>query len=124
MINASWDSKGNYYNLADSIGIMVYEGTGSLNYVKNYVDGPGRWEGFPMKCSAPSNTILLGAKGQAGQATISKLMDEVIDKDYLGIMVWYVSVPNGLQYGVTWDGSDPNFQQSFVKAMDRIRALK
>jgi len=121
LINASWDSKGKSSNLADSIGLMVYEGTSSLNFVANYMDGPGRWEGFPMTCRAPSNTIILGAKGQAGDATISKLVDRVIEKNYLGIMVWYVSVPNGLQYGVTWDGSDPAHQQSFVNAMQKLK---
>ena len=34
MINASWDTKGNSKNLTDTIGLMVYEGTNSLNYVK------------------------------------------------------------------------------------------
>lgn len=127
LINASWDADGNYYNLADSIGLMVYEGTSSLNYVKNYVNGSDQWEGFPMKIRAPSNTILLGAKGQAGEATISALVDAVIDHDYLGIMIWYVSVKRaddgtkGLQYGVTWDGSNEKFQQSFVNGMNRLK---
>ena len=39
VINASWDEKGNNKNLTDTIGLMVYEGTNSLNYVKNYVSG-------------------------------------------------------------------------------------
>jgi len=121
LINESWDANGNYYNLADSIGLMVYEGTNALNYVKNYNDGAGRWEGFPMTCRAPNNTIILGAKGQAGDSTINALVDSVIKHDYLGIMVWYVSVPNGLQYAVSWDGSDQNYQQSFVNAMEKLK---
>ena len=107
--------------LADSIGLMVYEGTSSLNYVKNYVDGPGRWQGFPQTCRAPSDVIILGAKGQAGESTMNALVDAVIESDFLGIMVWYVSIPGGLQYAVSWDGSDEAYQQSFVKAMDRLR---
>merc|ERR1719191_2064082 len=63
VINASWDEKGNNKNLADSIGLMVYEGTNSLNYVKNYNAGTSRWEGFKIKVNAPNSTILLGAKG-------------------------------------------------------------
>ena len=39
VINASWDTKGNNKNLTDTIGLMVYEGTNALNYVKNYVAG-------------------------------------------------------------------------------------
>ena len=42
VINASWDEKGNNKGLADSIGLMVYEGTNSLNYVKNYNAGTSR----------------------------------------------------------------------------------
>ena len=62
VINASWDSDGNSAGLADSIGLMVYEGTQALNYVKNYAAGADQWQGFPIQCRAPSNTILLGAK--------------------------------------------------------------
>ncbi len=46
MINSSFDSKGNYLGLADSIGIMVYRGTRALDYVDNYVNGLGQGEGF------------------------------------------------------------------------------
>ena len=38
-INESWDADSNSNDLEDSIGIMVYEGTQSLNYVKNFVNG-------------------------------------------------------------------------------------
>ena len=62
VINASWDSDGSSSNLADSLGLMVYEGTQALNYVKNYAAGADQWQGFPVQCRAPSNTILLGAK--------------------------------------------------------------
>jgi len=120
LINASWNANGKSSNLADSIGLMVYEGTGSLNYVKNYVDGPGQWQGFPMTCRAPTNTIILGAKGQAGDSTINALVDQVIANDYLGIMVWYVSVKDGLKYSPSWDGSDPDYQQSFINAMKKL----
>merc|ERR1712079_993051 len=65
VINASWDSNGKSSNLADSIGLMVYEGTQALNYVKNYANGAGQWSGFPITASAPTNVILLGAKGQS-----------------------------------------------------------
>ena len=45
VINESWDKEGNSKNLADSIGLMVYEGSQSLNYVKNFVKGADQWEG-------------------------------------------------------------------------------
>lgn len=45
VINESWDKEGNSNNLADSVGLMVYEGSQSLNYVKNFVNGADQWEG-------------------------------------------------------------------------------
>jgi hypothetical protein len=30
---------------ADSVGLMVYEGSQSLSYVKNFVNGADQWEG-------------------------------------------------------------------------------
>ena len=36
-------------NIADAVGIMVYTGTESLRYVKNFVEGAEQWEGFPIK---------------------------------------------------------------------------
>ena len=45
IINESWDKAGNLKDVADSVGIMVYEGTQSLNYVKNFVQGAEQWEG-------------------------------------------------------------------------------
>jgi hypothetical protein len=40
VINQSWDANGNNKNLADSIGLMTYEGATSLDYAKYYVSGP------------------------------------------------------------------------------------
>merc|ERR1712106_740596 len=48
VINASWDSDGSSSNVVDSVGLMVYEGTQALNYVKNYANGSGQWQGFPV----------------------------------------------------------------------------
>jgi len=105
VINASWDPEGNSANLANSIGLMVYEGTQALNYVKNYANGAGQWEGFPITASAPKNVILLGAKGQSSYKDIITLAEEAVEQDLLGIMVWYASVQNGFDYAVNWDAS-------------------
>jgi hypothetical protein len=105
VINASWDTEGNHQGLADSIGLMVYEGTQALNYVKNYANGAGQWQGFPIKVSAPTNTILLGAKGSSSSNTITQLAKAAVDQDLLGIMVWYASVKNGFDYAPFWDAS-------------------
>ncbi len=53
VINASFDDKGNYLGVADSVGLMVYEGTQALNYVKNFVNGLGQWQGFPIRYYKP-----------------------------------------------------------------------
>merc|ERR1711939_1176476 len=76
----------------DKIGIMVYQGTGSLQYVDGYVHGTQQWEGFPIKVDVPSQAILLGAGGQASAGTIEKLAQIAHDRDLGGIMVWYASV--------------------------------
>merc|ERR1712212_692587 len=105
VINASWDSDGSSSNLADSVGLMVYEGTQALNYVKNYANGSGQWQGFPVTASAPTNTILLGAKGASSSSSITSLAKAAVDQDLLGIMVWYASVRNGFDYTPVWDAS-------------------
>ena len=124
VINASWDDKGNSNNVADSIGLMVYEGTQSLQYVKNYVSGADQWGGygFPIKCRAPKNTILLGAKGATSSSAISALANAAVQNDYLGIMVWYASVKNGFDYAPGWDASTANDAISgYVAAMKQFR---
>ena len=82
-----------------------------------------RWEGFKIKANAPNSTILLGAKGSTSPATINKLVDESLKNDYLGVMVWYASVVDGLQYGGgSWDAStsEPT-QQAYINGMNRFR---
>merc|ERR1712106_202386 len=105
VINASWDSNGTSANLANSIGLMVYEGTQALNYVKNYAHGAEQWPGFPITASAPTSAILLGAKGQSSFNDIETMAKKSVAQDLLGIMVWYASVKNGFKYSVTWDAS-------------------
>jgi len=73
----------------DAIGIMVYEGTGALQYLSNYLDGnPNR----PITVNVPSKQILLGAGGQSKISTIEKLAQAAHDQDLGGIMVWFASV--------------------------------
>lgn len=62
VINASWKNKQST-GLADSVGLMVYQDTYALNYVKNYAEASKQWSGFPIKVDVPKNAILLGAKG-------------------------------------------------------------
>jgi hypothetical protein len=55
---------------------------------------------------------------------IKQLADEAMAKDYLGIMVWYASVVDGLQYHETWDTSEKEeSQQAFIDATTRFKAV-
>jgi hypothetical protein len=76
----------------DAIGIMVYQGTGSLQYVKDYVDGSKQWSGFPIHVDVPSQKVLLGAGGQASAGTITSLAKAAYAQNLGGIMVWYASI--------------------------------
>jgi len=129
VINASWDSNGNSNNLADSIGLMVYQGTQSLNYVKNF-DSSKRWQGHPTSASVPNNAILLGAKGVTSSSAITQLAQASVKDDLLGIMVWYASVKNGFQYkqAEQWDAtisddSIKGYQSAMQIFKDAMRAV-
>ena len=101
VINAGWNRQGTNLGLVDSIGLMVYNGADSLNYVVKYNDGPGlgKWGSwFPIKVKVPKNAILLGAQGNTAAGAISKLASQAMSQDLLGIMVWNSSVKNGFQY--------------------------
>jgi len=109
--------------LADSVGLMVYQGTQALNYVKNYAEATSQWSGFAIKNDVPKNCILLGAKGATGGSTIRQLADATMKNDYLGIMVWYASVKNGLQYSESWDASQsPGTIEAYIETGKRFRA--
>ena len=73
VINASWNPGGSSNGLADTIGLMVYEGDQALLYVKNYAAGSEQWQGFPIKVDVPKDKILLGAKVCAETCLESKL---------------------------------------------------
>lgn len=44
VINASWNPGGTSNGLADSIGLMVYEKTQALIYLKNYAGASSQWQ--------------------------------------------------------------------------------
>ena len=52
-----------------------------------------------------------------------KLASESITQDLLGIMVWYCSLQDGLQYEASWDcsGSEES-SQAYVDAMNYLNA--
>jgi hypothetical protein len=119
VINASWNPGQSMNNIADSIGLMAYEGTESIRYVENYSQGSSQWEGFPITVDVPEQQIFLGAKGSASDASIHTLADDAINRDLLGIMVWYVSAEGGFQYEHSWDASEsPESQYAFISVMN------
>ena len=100
---------------------MVYEGTQSLQYVKNYAQGSSQWEGFPIEVDVTSTDILLGCKGSANSADIMTLAQESVRQELLGVMVWFCSVQDGLVYGQSWDcsGSEES-SQAYIEAMQYL----
>jgi len=122
VINASWNADGSCNDLADSVGIMFYNGTGALTYVDNYAHGSQHGEGYPIQVDVPKAQIMVGSRGTASEDTINTLAEESVKQDLLGIMVWYCSVRNGLVYG---HGTDCNESQesisAYVAAMDYFK---
>ena len=110
VINASWDSEGNYQNLADSIGIMVYKGTEALNYVENYSKGADQWKDHPIKVNVPSNRILVGGHTKASPSTLRALAQASVDEDLLGLMFWCAPVKDGFYYGGRWHFDEKSIQ--------------
>jgi len=116
----------------DSIGVMVYQGTGSLQYVDNYLHGSKKYAGFPITVDVPSRSIVVGAGGQASAATITSLAQAAFDQDLGGIMVWYASVKDsatgqvGNQYsGGSMDSSIQSdvTQATWKKALDIMNGV-
>lgn len=107
----------------DAIGIMAYSGTGSLSFVKNYVDPPS-YAGAPIQSPVPKNKILVGACGCATDGDMQALAEAVKDQDLGGIMVWYSSVNDkatgkpGNQYGGgNMDSSNKGTTAGWAKAL-------
>jgi hypothetical protein len=121
VINESFDADATSNDLVDSVGLMVYEGTQAMNYVKNYAEATSQWEGFPITSNTPYHSILEGCKGSADPSDIDTLANEALRQDLLGIMVWYASVQNGFQYEACWDASTSKESQvAYISAMNRL----
>ena len=73
---------------------------------------------FLCKVDVPTSQILVGAKGSSRRSDIMTLARESISQDLLGIMVWYCSVQDGLQYEASWDCSGSEDSASaYVEAL-------
>jgi len=92
VVNHSWDVNGKSMGLADAIVIMVYSGTNSLQYVKNYADGSHQWQGFPITVDMPSTGIMCGIEGSTSTGQLDSLAGSVKSQNLGGIAVWFASV--------------------------------
>ena len=73
---------------------------------------------FLCKVDVPTTQILVGAKGSSRRSDIMTLARESVSQDLLGIMVWYCSVQDGLQYEASWDCSGSEDSASaYVEAL-------
>jgi hypothetical protein len=92
MVNAAFGSGADKPRV-DAVGIMVYSGTGALQYVKNYAHGTQQWKGFPIHADVPTESIVAGAGGNAAAGDLEKFVAATKGNDGIrGIMVWYASV--------------------------------
>lgn len=99
IINEGFTKNGNSNDLVDSVGLMVYNGMQSLQYVKDYGNATSEWQGFPITVNVPYNRILLGIQGTAASDIIGQ-MAHTVKKDGLGgMMVWYGSVMDSTRGG-------------------------
>lgn len=103
VINASWKKDTTSTDLAAEVGLMVYQGTESLQWVDQYTHGADHGQGITV--NVPSKAILLGARGAATNSDIMILANAAVAQDLMGIMVWYASVKNGFLYEAGWDAS-------------------
>merc|ERR1712018_514273 len=98
VVNHSWDKNAQSLGMANGVGLMVYEGSSSLNYVTNYAEATQKYESFPIKVDVPWSSILVGCKGGESSTAILTLANEAVKQNLHGVMVWYASVINGFHY--------------------------
>ena len=91
MVNNGYTVNGTSLGLIDSVGLMVYQGLESLNYVRDYGNAT-YWQNYPIKVDVPYSQIIAGINGNAGSSTIMQMADDINSKGLGGIMVWLSSV--------------------------------
>merc|ERR1712129_525091 len=92
MVNQGFTAQGTSNDLIDSVGLMVYSGLTSLQYVKDYGNGTSQWQGFPITVNVPYNQILPGIEGSASGSVIQQMATDVKSQGLGGFMVWFASV--------------------------------
>ena len=112
----------------DRVGIMVYDGDASLQYVDNYCKGASK--SVPqVHVNVPPQAILVGIGGGATAKTMASIVSAVAKRDLSGMFVWYGSLLDsatgkpGLEYGRSSDAASwPEAEQRLWKKS--LRAIK
>eukprot|EP01087_Luapelamoeba_hula_P011963 TRINITY_DN3326_c0_g1_i2.p1 TRINITY_DN3326_c0_g1~~TRINITY_DN3326_c0_g1_i2.p1 ORF type:complete len:330 (-),score=42.53 TRINITY_DN3326_c0_g1_i2:125-1114(-) len=123
IVNNGWTKSGAWLGGANAVGIMVYTGSQSLQYVKNYADGSGQWQGFPIKVNVPTPSVLVGACGCGSSSDVMTLAHACVSQNLGGIMVWYASALDSatgrpaIQYGGGTDDASVNVGQGWQQAL-------
>ena len=103
----------------DAVGIMVYSGTNSLQYLKNYVNGSQQWEGFPIHVDVPASKVVCGMGGNAAPADLNKFVANALSGHSKGVMVWYGSVLDDStnQTAIQYAGGGPDASNKKTRSM-------
>jgi len=127
VVNHSWDVNGRSLSMADAVGIMVYQGTDALMYVKNYAEGSKQWQGFPITVDVTTTGILCGMGGGASGGEVDTMAAAIKSQNLGGIMVWYASVLDGktgkiaYQYSGGSGDSTPAGSGQWAKAIGEMQ---
>ena len=101
-------SSGKALGSVAKVGVMIYSGTGSEEWVQYYTQGCSKhctqWN-CPLAACVPSADMVLGIDGSAAAGPIASISSDVKSMGLGGVMVWYASLldpatgKNGLVYG-------------------------
>eukprot|EP00756_Hemistasia_phaeocysticola_P018238 Hpha_TRINITY_DN15583_c1_g1::TRINITY_DN15583_c1_g1_i1::g.103972::m.103972 len=123
MVNHGWKN-GTSLNVIDSVGIMVYGGTSSLQYLKNYVNATEQWQGFPITTDVPPGAVVPGMSGDAGDSEIASMAQAIKSKALGGMMVWYASVLDATTGAIAFQYGGGNGDSSNKQSSAWEQALK
>ena len=117
-LNENYGRNGNRKSNVDAVGIMVYEGATSLNFVDNFLNG----KGGGLTARIPSQDLLVGCKGAARKNTVRQLTSEIKRRRLGGMIVWYASVIGGFQYEKSFDVTESlESRLAFTEALNDLK---
>jgi len=82
------------YGSLAKVGIMIYSGTGSEEWVDYYTQGCSKhctqWN-CPLAACVPKANMVLGIDGSAAAGEVTKIASDVVAQGLGGVMVWEAS---------------------------------